>query len=157
MDFHSNHGPDGRQRAKAHGLALLGATVALLGCAGRAAPGQSLTPTCAAGDTALVRETLYFGRNRPGGGTVSDAEWQTFLSQVLTPRFPAGLTVMTATGQWKGRSGGVEQEQSNVVTVFHAGDDTSLRAIEEVALEYKQRFGQEAVLRERVFTCAAFE
>jgi hypothetical protein len=105
----------------------------------------------------LVRETLYFGRNRPGGGTVSDAEWQAFLDQVLTPRFPAGLTIMAATGQWKGRSGLVEQEQSNIVTVFHAGDNASLRAFEEVTLEYKRRFRQEAVLRERTSTCAAFE
>ncbi|HEX6435350.1 MAG TPA: DUF3574 domain-containing protein [Gemmatimonadales bacterium] len=114
-------------------------------------------PVCAAGDTSLVRETLYFGRNRPGGGTVSDPEWQGFLDQVLTPRFPAGLTVMAATGQWKGQSGVVEQERSNVVTVFHAGDAASRRAIQEVTLEYKRRFRQEAVLRERTSTCAAFD
>lgn len=105
----------------------------------------------------MVRETLYFGRNRPGGGTVSDAEWQSFLDHVLTPRFPAGLTVMVASGQWKGQTGVVEQERSNVVTVFHPGDAASLRAIQEVTLEYKRRFGQEAVLRERASTCAAFD
>jgi hypothetical protein len=130
--------------------------VVALGCAARA-PSSATGPTCAAGDTVLVRETLYFGRNQPGGGTVSDGEWQTFLDQVLTPRFPSGLTVMAATGQWRGRSGVVEQERSSVVTVFHAGDPASLRAIEEVALEYKRRFRQEAVLRERASTCAAFE
>jgi hypothetical protein len=92
---------------------------------------------------------LYFGRNRPGGGTVDDAEWRTFLNQVLTRRFPAGLTVVNATGQWKGESGVVEQEQSNVVTIYHAGDAASNQAVREVALEYKRRFGQEAVLRER--------
>jgi hypothetical protein len=100
---------------------------------------------------------LYFGRNRPEGGTVAEVDWKNFLNQVLTPRFPAGLTVVNATGQWKGESGVVEQEQSHVVTVYHAGDAASRRAISEVALEYKRRFGQEAVLRERTSTCAAFE
>jgi hypothetical protein len=108
-------------------------------------------------DSALVRETLYFGRNRPGGGTISDEEWRSFLNQVLTPRFPAGLTIVSATGQWKGQSGAVEQEQSHIVTVFHAGNDRAAQAIREVAQEYKRLFQQEAVLRERESTCAAFE
>ena len=130
--------------------------LAALGCAARA-PSVGVGPACLVGDTALVRETLYFGRNRPGGGTVDDAEWRTFVDLVLTPRFPAGLTVVDATGQWKGQTGVVEQERSNVVTIYHAGDAASTRAVREVALEYKRRFGQEAVLRERTPTCAAFE
>jgi hypothetical protein len=130
---------------------------AAVGCAARAAPSPASSPACAVGDTVLVRETLYFGRNRPGGGTVADADWKNFLNQVLTPRFPAGLTVMDATGQWRGESGVVEQEQAHVVTVYHGGEAASRRAIRDVALEYKRRFGQEAVLRERTSTCAAFE
>jgi hypothetical protein len=138
------------------GLAAAG-LFAALSCAARAAPSPSAGPACAVGDTVLVRETLYFGRNRPGGGTVADAEWNNFLKQVLTPQFPAGFTVTDAIGQWRGESGVVEQEQSHVVTIYHAGDAASRRAISEVALEYKRRFGQEAVLRERTSTCGAFE
>ncbi|HEX5574346.1 MAG TPA: DUF3574 domain-containing protein, partial [Gemmatimonadales bacterium] len=76
--------------------------VVLSGCAASRTPDTSTAPSCAVGDTVLVRETLYFGRNRPGGGTVSDAEWKAFLVEVVTPRFPLGLTVQKATGQWKG-------------------------------------------------------
>jgi hypothetical protein len=145
--------------ARRWSIAALAATglFAFLGCAARAAPSPAVGQACAVGDTVLVRETLYFGRNRPGGGTVADADWDNFLKQVLTPRFPAGFTVMDATGQWRGESGVVEQEQSHVVTIYHAGDAVSRRAISEVALEYKRRFGQEAVLRERTSTCGAFE
>jgi hypothetical protein len=138
-------------------LFMICAVVVIAGCAGRASPSTSPSPTCAIGDTALVREVLYFGRNRPGGGTVTDEEWQGFLDQVLTPRFPAGLTVVAATGQWKGKSGLVEQERSEVVTVFHSGDEAARRAVMEVVVEYKRRFRQEAVLRERMPTCARFE
>jgi hypothetical protein len=44
-----------------------------------------------------VRETLYFGRSRPDGGTVSDEEWKIFLADIVTPRFPEGLTVVHGT------------------------------------------------------------
>ena len=138
-------------------LFMVGAVIVIAGCAGRASPGTFPAPSCAIGDTALVREVLYFGRNRPGGGAVTDEEWQTFLDQVLTPRFPAGLTVVAATGQWKGKSGLVEQERSEVVTVFHSGDEAARRAVMEAVVEYKRRFRQEAVLRERMPTCARFE
>jgi hypothetical protein len=135
-------------------LALALATAA---CAHPAAPGPSPAASCAVGDSALVRDVLYFGRNRPGGGTVGDAEWQSFLDQVVTPRFPAGLTVVQATGQWRGRSGVVEQERSEIVTLLHGGGGAARRAVAEIAAEYRRRFRQEAVLRERTATCARFE
>ena len=138
-------------------LFMVAGVVVIAGCAGRASPSTAPSPSCAIGDTALVRDVLYFGRNRPGGGAVTDEEWQSFLDQVLTPRFPAGLTVVAATGQWKGKSGLVEQERSDVVTVFHSGDEAARRAVMEVVVEYKRRFRQEAVLRERMPTCARFE
>ncbi|MGN6393686.1 MAG: DUF3574 domain-containing protein [Gemmatimonadales bacterium] len=105
----------------------------------------------------LVRDVVYFGRNRPDGGTVSDADWQAFLDQVVTPRFPAGFSVVEATGQWRGRSGVVEHERTEVLTVLHAGNETDRRAVAELAAEYKRRFHQEAVLRERTPACARFE
>jgi hypothetical protein len=138
-------------------LIMVSAVVVIAGCAGRPSPSTAPSPSCAIGDTALVRDVLYFGRNRPVGGAVTDVEWQSFLDQVLTPRFPAGLTVVAATGQWKGKSGLVEQERSEVVTVFHSGDEAARRAVMEAVMEYKRRFRQEAVLRERMPTCARFE
>ena len=126
-------------------------------CAGRATP-ATLTPTtvCEVGDSVMVRDVLYFGRNRPTGGVVTDAAWQSFLDQVVTPRFPTGLTVIAATGQWRGRSGTVEQERAEILTLFHSGDETARRAVAEIAAEYKKRFQQEAVLRERTRSCARF-
>jgi hypothetical protein len=126
-------------------------------CTGQAAPSPVPVAACALGDTALVRDIVYFGRNRPGGGSVSDSEWQRFLTEVVTPRFPTGLTVVQAMGQWKGQSGVVEQERSEIVTLLHAGDEVARRSVAEIAAEYKRRFQQEAVLRERTSTCARFE
>jgi hypothetical protein len=104
----------------------------------------------------MIRDTLYFGRNRPDGGKVSDAEWRTFLDTVITPRFPDGLTVTKATGQWRGASGRIERERSEVVTVLHPGDTSARAKSAEIVAEYVQRFRQEAVLRERTVSCARF-
>jgi Protein of unknown function (DUF3574) len=137
---------------------LLGVVLSVAtGCTAHPTPGPAPVAACARGDTALVRDIVYFGRNRPGGGSVSDAEWQGFLNEVVTPRFPAGLTVVQATGQWRGQSGVVEQERSEIVTLLHAGDEAARRSVEAIAGEYKRRFQQEAVLRERTPTCARFE
>ena len=122
-----------------------------------ATPAPTSAIACASGDTALVRDVVYFGRNRPDGGTVSDAEWQGFLDEVVTPSFPNGFTVVEATGQWKGQSGMVERERSEIVTVLHTGSEADRLAVAAVAGEYKRRFRQEAVLRERTTTCAHFE
>ena len=111
---------------------------------------------CEPGDSALVRDVIYFGRNRPDGGIVADGEWQAFLDEVVTPRFPAGLTVVSGAGQWRGESGVVVRERAEVLTVLHAGDETSRRAVAEITGDYRRRFSQEAVLRERVPTCARF-
>ncbi len=111
---------------------------------------------CATGDVSMTRDMLYFGRHRPDGGVVSDVEWRAFVDDALTPRFPDGLTIVSATGQWRGADDRIEREPSEVVTILHAGDVAARRAIDEIVDEYKRRFMQEAVLRERAAVCARF-
>lgn len=138
---------------------VLAASVAGAACArsGGADPTPAPTALCAVGDTALVRDLVYFGRNRPDGGTVSDAEWLGFLDSVVTPSFPNGFTVVEGTGQWKGRSGAVERERSAIITFLHTGSAADRDRVAQLAAEYKRRFHQEAVLRERSPACARFE
>jgi hypothetical protein len=121
------------------------------------AGGSADGPACGVGDSALVRDVVYFGRNRPEGGTVADDDWRRFLQEVVTPRFPDGYTVVEAAGHWRGRSGTVEQEQTELITFLHPDTDTARRSVAEIAAEYKRRFHQEAVLRERTPACARFE
>lgn len=97
------------------------------------------------GDT--VADRMFFGRNIPGGGTVSDSAFAAFVDQVVTPRFPAGLTLLRADGQWRGESGRVEREQSVVIEIVHPAGPAADADLREIADEYKRRFRQEAVLR----------
>jgi Protein of unknown function (DUF3574) len=48
----------------------------------------------------LVQKDLFFGRNISGGGEVSDEQFQAFVNNVITPRFPSGLTTFDASGQF---------------------------------------------------------
>ncbi len=70
------------------GALVLGALGSAIGTVGRSSAETRPAAVCEAGDTPLVRDVVYFGRNRPDGGVVSDAEWQGFLDEVVTPRFP---------------------------------------------------------------------
>lgn len=110
---------------------------------------------CAGGAQALLRDALYFGTATPDG-TVSAAEWDAFLRDTVTPRFPDGLTVLGAAGQWRGADGVVVREPSYVLEVMHAEDAASERAIREIADAYKARFRQEAVMRVTSPACVAF-
>jgi uncharacterized protein DUF3574 len=135
-------------------LLLFACLLAVSACSRPA--GATAVAHCAIGDTALVRDVLYFRRNTPGGSVLSDSAWQQFVDEVLTPRFPAGLTIWDAAGQWRGASGQVERERSKVLTLLHPGDSLSDGLLAEAVGEYKRRFAQEVVLRERVATCSRF-
>lgn len=103
----------------------------------------------------MVVETLYFGTERPGG-VVTAQEWEQFLGEELTSRFPDGLTVIGANGQWRDRKGEIEKEHSHVVQVVHPDSPAKDAAIRAVVDGYKHRFQQEAVMRVRGTSCVSF-
>ncbi len=130
-----------------------GALLSLLclsGCAGVAS-----RVFCRAGEERAVFEALYFGTAMPDG-QVSAADWQRFLTEVITPRFPDGLTSWVAAGQWQGPDGKLEHESSYVLHVVHRDTPATDAAIREVVAIYKTRFHQQAVLRVRSPACVAF-
>jgi len=110
---------------------------------------------CRSGETAAIMESLYFGTAMPGG-SVTATQWQQFLADVITPRFPDGLTAWAAAGQWRNPSGELQKEDSYVLHVVHPEDPRFETAVREVIDEYKRRFNQESVLRVRTGTCISF-
>jgi hypothetical protein len=104
----------------------------------------------------MIRLELVFGTSRPGGRPVSEAEWIGFLETEVTPRFPAGLTVLGGLGQWQGSDGRLTREQSKILIILHEPDDRTEAAIEAIRAAYKRRFDQESVLRVESFSCVSF-
>lgn len=79
---------------------MLAAALLLSACA---QPGGALV--CAPPLKPALEVELYFGRDKPGGGEVSDVEWAVFVSEVVTPHFPAGLSAAEIDGQYRGSTG----------------------------------------------------
>jgi hypothetical protein len=97
------------------------------------------------GCTEQVQERLFFGLNGPDGA-IPDAEWEAFVETVVTPRFPGGLTILHASGQWQGRDKQITRESSRVVEIIHDESKDASRRIAEIASEYKVRYRQDSVL-----------
>ena len=107
---------------------------------------------CGGDGRPVTQEVLYFGTQMPSGH-VTQEEWTQFLAEVITSRFPEGLSSWQASGQWRSASGQIVREPSYVVSLIHPDDPTAHRAVEEITAVYKTRFQQEAVLRIRSSTC----
>lgn len=93
----------------------------------------------------FIQDELYFGRNKPAG-QVSERDFQGFLQQEVTPRFPDGLTVIDAYGQFLG-SKGIIKEKTKLLILIHSNSEEDKQEIQEIINEYKTKFQQESVLR----------
>ncbi len=113
-------------------------------------------PACPAGLTPMVRAELFFGDGLPGGGTVSEAEWQEFVDREVTPRFPAGFTVLATFGQWKRVAGSIAREHGHDLVIVFTQSAAEARRINDVRSAYEHRFQQESVLLAEAPVCADF-
>ncbi len=122
---------------------------ALFACA---QPGPSVV--CAAPLKPAVEVNLYFGREKPGGGEVSDAEWASFLAGTVTPQFPAGLTVIDARGQHRDPAGVIGAERTKLVVVVVFDAPAHRPKVASIVDTYAKRFGQHEVFRVEQPVCA---
>ena len=99
---------------------------------------------------------MFFGRNSKEAEVVTDEAWSQFLAQEITSRFPDGLTVVDAHGQWRDPSGAIVRERTKMLVILAEPKTESLKLTEEVAEHFKRTFNQNSVLRVSRVVCAAF-
>ena len=109
---------------------------------------------CGVSSTPQLRTTLYFGLARPKG-SVTELEWQLFLRDEVTKRFPDGLTVWEAQGQWRTAAGTIDHEQSKVLLLVHPDTAAARQAVQAVIESYRKTFEQQSVLWENARVCVA--
>jgi hypothetical protein len=109
---------------------------------------------CGAASTPQIRTTLYFGLTRPKG-VVSELEWQIFLRDEVTKRFPEGFTVWEAEGQWRTPAGSIDYERSKVLLLVHPDTTQARQSVKDVIASYRRMFEQESVLWESARVCGA--
>ena len=129
------------------------AAAILLAFAGAA---QAQQPVCAGAAKPMLRAEIYFGRNIGGRLGVSERAWRRFVARELSPRFPAGLTVIDGRGQWRGPSGAIVAEPSKIVILFVADAAPARERIALAAAAYKKRFKQDSVAVVTRAVCVAF-
>ena len=132
-----------------------GAVLAILVLA-MAPASRAGTPSCPAGFEEFTEYRLFFGRSRGDVEVVSDKAWRGFLAAEITPRFPDGLTVLDAGGQWRDGSGAIMRERTKLVIALAKPGAAEVRHTVEIAEAYKRSFGQEAVLRTITPACVSF-
>ena len=118
------------------------------------AQGVTVTIDCGATSAAQLRTTLYFGLARPKG-SVSELEWQIFLRDEVTRRFPDGLTVWGAEGQWRTPAGTIDHEQSKILLLVHPDTAAARQSVQTVIEAYRKTFEQQSVLWESARVCVA--
>lgn len=105
----------------------------------------------------MLRAELMFGRHIGGRLGVSERQWTRFVARELTPRFPDGLTVLDAQGQWRDRArNAVVREPSKIVIVLIADEASARERLAAAAAAYKARFKQQSVAVLTRPVCAAF-
>jgi hypothetical protein len=119
--------------------------------------GAPAAAACNAPLQPMQRIELMFGRNIRGHAGVGDAAWARFLAREITPRFPDGLTVVDAAGQWRDpATGRLAREPSRLVIIVTAGDAPADDKTAAIVAAYKQRFDQKSVGVVTSAVCAAF-
>lgn len=121
----------------------------LAGCA-------SLPTACPAPARPVQWAQLAFGRAIGDQGVVSDEAFQRFVDTEITPRFPDGLTIVDARGQWRGADGQILREPSKVLMLALPPGAESLGKLDAVRAAYKSAFRQEAVMLLTQPACVAF-
>jgi hypothetical protein len=98
-------------------------------------------PAATATETAAVESTLYFGLKSRDGTGVSEQQWQSFLAEAITPRFPDGLTVFNAYGQGSGgAAGAVIAETTKVLVIVRPDSPEAAARLGEIKADFARRF-----------------
>ncbi len=115
------------------------------------------TVDCRAGMKARQVAELLFGRNVGGRLGVGEAQWARFLDREITPRFPEGLTVIDAKGQWRDPARGtIVHESSKRVEIVLPGNADDQDRLDAIARAYKTRFHQQSVAIVVRSACVSF-
>jgi len=108
-------------------------------------PATAAAPDCAG--EAWVESTLYMGRGKADGGSVTDAEVQAFVDDVIVQAFPDGFTLFEARGHWRDDTSGRSVNETTVAfVVTHPPGAEAGTALRRIADAYIARFEQTAVL-----------
>jgi hypothetical protein len=125
---------------------MLRAAAAMLLVILRSNDASAQTFSCHAGQAPREVAELLFGRKIGGRLGVSETQWAAFVDREISPRFPDGLTVLEAKGEWRDTARNtIVHEPSKLVEIVLPGKPDDVDALNRIAQAYKSRFHQQSV------------
>ena len=122
----------------------------------QAPPAYAALPQCNAwGGKLVARTELFFGLTRPDGSMVSTEDFERFVDAEVTPRFPAGLTLLGGNGQFRDTNGATVKEGSKLLILLYPYEYDKSRQIDSIRDAYARTFHQESVMRVDGYSCAS--
>ncbi len=107
---------------------------------------RAQTSDCRGGQKPGQVAQLLFGRNIGDRLGVSEAQWGRFVDREISARFPDGLTVLDAKGEWRDTAHHtIVHEPSKLVEIVLPGKDDDAGQLDAIAQAYKSRFRQQSV------------
>ena len=101
---------------------------------------------CLGGQRPTQVAELMFGRNFGSRIGVSEGEFGRLVDRVIISRFPSGLTVFNAAGEWRDQaSNKIVREPSKIVQIVLPGQVEDIARLNEIVEAYKTRFKQQSV------------
>ncbi|HUV70409.1 MAG TPA: DUF3574 domain-containing protein [Terracidiphilus sp.] len=97
-----------------------------------------------------VETKLYFGLGPADHSDqgVSEQDWRNFLDREVSPRFPAGLSVVDVYGQWQGKNERAPERLRSKMLLIDYPDSAANRAkIDAIRAAWKQKTGDQSVMR----------
>ena len=78
---------------------------------------------------------------------MNEADWSRFVDREIVSRFPNGLTMFNAAGQWRDEATNkIVRERSKVVQIVLPGQVEDIARLNEIVAAYKRRFKQHSVV-----------
>ena len=112
---------------------------------------------CLGGQRPTQVAELMFGRNIGRRIGVSEGDFGRFVDREIMSRFPNGLTVFNAAGQWREQAmDKIVREPSKVVQIVLPGQVDDIARLNEIVEAYKRRFKQQSVVMVVRPACVSF-
>jgi hypothetical protein len=123
---------------------------ALIAASASTAPTLTGDPAHPGQTSGWVDTKLYFGLGPADDRNigVSDAKWREFLDREVTPRFPAGFSVVEVYGQWQGvKQTTPERLRTKMLIVDYTDTQQNRDKVEAIRSAWKKMTGDQSVLR----------
>ena len=100
---------------------------------------------------------MWFGRKIGDRIAVTEAKWARFVDREITPKFPDGLSVVDARGQWLDSVRNIiVREPSKLVTIVLPGKGGDNERLQQIIDAYKRLFREQSVALVVRLACVTF-